>query len=48
MDPGTGRGHHQHVKTAGKQSKFGIPTAAAEQIASLVESLGRIFFHEFS
>ncbi|MFM1887432.1 MAG: hypothetical protein RL026_2589 [Pseudomonadota bacterium] len=25
IDPGVGRGHHDHVKTAGTQSKFGIP-----------------------
>lgn len=25
VDPGTGRGHHRHVRTAGAASKFGIP-----------------------
>jgi diaminopimelate decarboxylase/aspartate kinase len=31
IDPGRGHGHHQHVKTAGVQSKFGIhPTEIAE------------------
>ena len=25
LDPGTGRGHHDHVKTAGKHAKFGVP-----------------------
>ena len=24
IDPGQGRGHHQHVHTGGKRSKFGI------------------------
>lgn len=24
LDPGSGRGHHQHVRTAGSQSKFGV------------------------
>jgi diaminopimelate decarboxylase/aspartate kinase len=39
MDPGHGRGHHQHVRTAGKQSKFGIPPESAEYVAGLVNSL---------
>ncbi|MCG8435983.1 MAG: bifunctional aspartate kinase/diaminopimelate decarboxylase [Gammaproteobacteria bacterium] len=25
VDPGRGRGHHQHVRTAGASSKFGVP-----------------------
>lgn len=40
MDPGQGRGHHQHVKTAGKQSKFGISRDAVEGVAKIVDSLG--------
>ncbi len=41
VDPGVGRGHHQHVRTAGSHSKFGVPLdelpelqqlAAAQQI----------------
>jgi diaminopimelate decarboxylase/aspartate kinase len=32
LDPGRGRGHHAHVRTAGAQSKFGI---APEQLADL-------------
>lgn len=40
IDPGQGRGHHQHVRTAGKQSKFGIPPASAAYIADIVNSLG--------
>src|SRR6185436_6252576 len=27
LDPGRGRGHHRHVRTAGTHSKFGIPLA---------------------
>jgi diaminopimelate decarboxylase/aspartate kinase len=31
VDPGEGRGHHQHVKTAGRSTKFGIdPTELPE------------------
>jgi diaminopimelate decarboxylase/aspartate kinase len=36
FDPGVGRGHHEHVKTAGKLSKFGIPIAEAGELADLV------------
>ena len=25
VDPGSGRGHHRHVVTAGTESKFGVP-----------------------
>lgn len=32
LDPGTGRGHHAHVRTGGEQSKFGI---ARGEIAAL-------------
>ena len=28
IDTGTGKGHHSHVKTAGKEAKFGIPVEA--------------------
>ena len=27
VDTGVGRGHHQHVRTAGSQSKFGVPVS---------------------
>lgn len=37
MDPGHGRGHHKKVKTAGAQSKFGIPPEQVEELASLVK-----------
>lgn len=34
IDPGQGRGHHQHVRTGGSCSKFGIPV---QEHAALVE-----------
>jgi diaminopimelate decarboxylase/aspartate kinase len=40
IDPGQGRGHHEHVKTAGVHSKFGIPRFEIGELASLVESAG--------
>lgn len=38
LDPGEGRGHHAHVRTAGAQSKFGIEP---EQIWELAELASR-------
>ena len=35
VDTGTGRGHHHHVRTAGVNSKFGIPLAELELLAQL-------------
>ncbi len=40
LDPGQGRGHHEHVKTAGVHSKFGIPRFEIEELARLVERAG--------
>jgi diaminopimelate decarboxylase/aspartate kinase len=40
VDPGTGRGHHQHVRTAGKHSKFGVPLSEMEELASLARAAG--------
>lgn len=45
MDPGTGRGHHDHVRTAGSRSKFGIaiedlPRAIALADAAQVRIIG--------
>ena len=37
IDTGTGRGHHQHVKTAGELSKFGIPLTEIEHVAALAK-----------
>jgi diaminopimelate decarboxylase/aspartate kinase len=35
VDTGIGRGHHHHVKTAGAQSKFGIPIEELPEVARL-------------
>lgn len=40
LDPGQGRGHHEHVKTAGVHSKFGIPMFELEQAARLAKACG--------
>lgn len=40
VDPGKGQGHHRHVITAGKQSKFGIPPEELDRARLLLESLG--------
>jgi len=38
LDPGKGRGHHDHVKTAGNQSKFGIPLFELDELEQLVNA----------
>ena len=40
VDPGQGRGHHEHVKTAGVHSKFGVPRFEVGELARLVETAG--------
>ena len=40
LDPGLGRGHHKHVKTAGPHSKFGLAPAQIEPARALIEELG--------
>ena len=40
VDPGTGRGHHHHVRTAGEHSKFGVPLSEMEELASLARAGG--------
>jgi diaminopimelate decarboxylase/aspartate kinase len=40
LDPGQGRGHHEHVKTAGVHAKFGIPLFELEEAASLLKQHG--------
>jgi diaminopimelate decarboxylase/aspartate kinase len=40
IDPGVGRGHHQHVRTAGVHSKFGVPLTAADQLVALTQAAG--------
>ena len=44
VDTGTGRGHHHHVRTAGVNSKFGIPLAELGAVAALATAAGcRVF-----
>ena len=40
IDTGIGRGHHHHVKTAGAQSKFGIPVEELDEVARLAKTGG--------
>ncbi len=40
LDPGHGRGHHEHVQTAGTHSKFGIPRFELDELSSLIERAG--------
>jgi diaminopimelate decarboxylase/aspartate kinase len=40
VDPGQGRGHHDHVRTAGVQSKFGIPRFELDELKALVSMAG--------
>ena len=40
IDPGFGRGHHQHVRTGGVHSKFGVPIEEADELVELTMSAG--------
>lgn len=40
IDTGIGRGHHHHVKTAGAQSKFGIPIDELDEVARIAKQGG--------
>jgi diaminopimelate decarboxylase/aspartate kinase len=40
LDPGHGRGHHKHVKTAGSRSKFGISYDQLDRLEELVKQAG--------
>jgi bifunctional diaminopimelate decarboxylase / aspartate kinase len=40
LDPGQGRGHHAHVRTAGVQSKFGIAPEELADAARLADACG--------
>ena len=40
VDPGVGRGHHEHVRTAGAHSKFGVPLFELEEVAELLDAVG--------
>src|SRR5690606_33290053 len=35
LDPGVGRGHHKHVRTGGKQSKFGVAPEELDRLEEL-------------
>ncbi len=38
IDPGFGRGHHSHVRTAGVHTKFGIPLSEVDELVALTRS----------
>ncbi len=40
LDTGQGRGHHEHVRTAGVHSKFGIPAFELEEASELLAACG--------
>ncbi len=40
IDPGFGRGHHHHVRTAGAHSKFGIPISEIDELVALTRAAG--------
>ncbi|MGB5246731.1 MAG: bifunctional aspartate kinase/diaminopimelate decarboxylase [Woeseia sp.] len=40
IDPGQGRGHHEHVKTGGKQSKFGVPLSELDELEQCLHAVG--------
>ena len=40
IDTGTGRGHHRHVRTAGEDSKFGVPVSELPQLEQAVRAAG--------
>lgn len=40
IDTGTGRGHHEHVRTAGQASKFGVPLSEVAELQQLVAAVG--------
>ena len=40
VDPGQGRGHHEHVKTAGVHSKFGVPRFEVDELVRLIDMAG--------
>jgi len=44
LDPGKGRGHHAHVRTAGRQSKFGIAPEEIDGVLRAVEQAGTTVF----
>lgn len=40
LDPGLGKGHHKHVKTAGPQSKFGLSVEEVDEAIALTSAIG--------
>jgi|HubBroStandDraft_3_1064219.scaffolds.fasta_scaffold08425_2 diaminopimelate decarboxylase/aspartate kinase len=40
LDPGRGRGHHAHVRTAGAQSKFGVAPGQLDELTALLAGCG--------
>jgi diaminopimelate decarboxylase/aspartate kinase len=40
IDTGRGRGHHDHVRTAGVQSKFGVPLADVPELEEHARQIG--------
>jgi diaminopimelate decarboxylase/aspartate kinase len=40
IDPGVGRGHHEHVRTAGAHSKFGVAVAELDELIELTARAG--------
>jgi bifunctional diaminopimelate decarboxylase / aspartate kinase len=40
IDTGAGRGHHQHVRTAGASSKFGVPVSDLDEFARYAHAAG--------
>jgi len=44
IDPGTGRGHHHHVRTAGTYAKFGVPLGEVTELKQLAARVGCTIF----
>jgi len=40
LDTGVGRGHHEHVRTAGTRSKFGVQLLEVRMLAGLAQAAG--------
>jgi diaminopimelate decarboxylase/aspartate kinase len=40
IDTGFGRGHHDHVRTAGVHSKFGVPLFEMDEVERLIKQIG--------
>ena len=40
VDPGEGKGHHKHVRTAGAQSKFGVAPEDLPELEALAQAVG--------